>query len=307
MKQNNKGMKTLLAILVIACIVLTLCVSSLNADKEELEYQIDELNTRLTRLIHQVNELDAQLSGALQGINNPGYSEESVMNVSYSISEIDWKNEIMKVDFVITPLKVSDSTRALIDNEKEIHELTRQGHSFVGTVNYPVDDVQYGTMAYLYEGDYENASQQIDWIGAYNGVAKIAQCEFDGFSAYGNDRLTLSGNLNYALNINEEIRDMQLVFGEEVTAVEKNARGSIDVDASELVDCTGYNDSYHEINMFYLKIVTESGITYQIYPDIYGTSSYKVDDSYYECQGIQQTEKVIVVLEDGKKYEFIME
>lgn len=304
MNQGNKGIKIVLAILVVVCIIQAVTIYSLKEDIEYLNNDIYNINARFSGLQSLVWELDEEDEESEE------YEEEYSMDVAYNVAEMDWNKGEMRVDFFITPQSVTDNTRILIDDENKKTELTREGNSFTGSVWYPINSDGYDVSVYLYEGDYEKYGDYVEYISSESWATKVAFAEIDGYTSYGNDKLTIAGKLNYSLKTDEKIKNAKWVFGDTVTELGKDLEGSISVNDSEVVSKEIFDEEYEEELMalesynIYVEFETEKGIIYRIHPAIYESAQYYTEDDSENIayEGMSQDHALVVVMPDGTQY-----
>lgn len=287
MRQNNTGMKIVLVLLVIICVFQGMSLASMEEELQNMSYEMQELSSILRDLRYEVSELQSQ--------------EAVMMDVSYGIDEVDWQEGTLTVSFMVdVPSAVAD-TRVVIDNRIEKLELTRNGNVFSGTMKYPIDDENYTTDAYLYEGSREMVGHYVDNIGIADIMGKFLACEFYGYSSYGNDRLTLAGTLAYQVNLEDKVTSMKLVYnGEEQTLDIRNV-GEKEINVS--IPVTAQNTG-EQMKVLCLEVTTESGIVYKAYPGVDTNNNYEISmDGVFEEVYPDQYYWVEVILPDGTTYE----
>lgn len=284
---RNIGIKVTLVILVVICLIQWGVMSSLTSQVNELEYQLSSVR-------EQVNYQGTLLAD----IQEYGV-EKKLADYSFDVYPFDWDKGIVTFKFTITPYNISENTRVVIDNTLETVELEKNGNSFVGTVDYPIDDYDYETSYHVYNGEVTQGSEVIEWMGASMMAGKMAYAEFDGLTSYGNDKLTLAGNLGYTLNVDEEVRSAKIIFKDNVIDLGKSKEGFAEINVSEEVTLDA-DDCFSEM---YIEFVTESGITYQVYPGFYIDTTYGVDEDMNKSIYVKQEDALVIILEDGTIYD----
>ncbi|MBE5921423.1 MAG: hypothetical protein E7269_01520 [Lachnospiraceae bacterium] len=287
MRQKNTGIKFILVVLVIVCVIQAFHLSSLTSQMEDLNNQLSEVNRKLQDHQYQINDLWEE--------------EKSLFDASYQVISVHWDAGTVQVEFEVEPIIVSEHTRVLVNNQIATTELERQGNSFVGLVEYPINQEDYATEIYLYEGDYEETWETIDWIGAATWASAHAFCGFDGFSAYGNGKITVAGTVKYLLDTEEKVTSARWVVGENVTELDANKEGSISINASEFVGESSTDEDL-EIESVYVELLTESGVTYRLYPEIFAGANYQIDEVEQYSEYVYQPNMLGVILADGTEY-----
>ena len=302
--KDNKLTQVILIILVIICVFQGCSMSSLSS-------QIDEMNNQLNDIKSDISYLQYRLEDVEENVTS---TDSIQVDVSYEISEVDWNTGVVKVDFSVNAVSVSENTRILVGNGYNTYELTKQGNLFRGTVEYPMKADEYETIVYQYEGETEKGYESEGWLSAGTLLSEYMGCVFYGFSSYGNGKLTLAGVLEYELLTDENIKSVQLVTGEKIIELENSKKASIEVNSSEPVTAF-INSSTSEVRHIYVKIIAESGITYELYPNIYAGADYQVyeessmeyaEKDQAESGYINQDNWFVITLPDGTKYETIL-
>ena len=162
----------------------------------------------------------------------------------------------------------------------------------------------YDTYVYQYEGDMEKTSEALEVISAGLLFSEYAGCSFNGFSSYGNGRLTLAGDVTYGLNLEENFKAVRLVVGDKSKELEKSVKGEVALNISQEVKLLGDGEDA-QIREIYVEYVTENDVTYRIYPYIFSGSSYQVGDSKEGCY-VTQESWLTITKEDGTAYEMIL-
>ena len=133
-------------------------------------------------------------------------------------------------------------------------------------------------------------------------------CKFDGFTAYGNEKLTLAGELYYGFKQSESIKEAHLVVGDTSTDIEVGAvgvEGTVPINVSEYVDAS-FEEEHAQIREVCLEFVTESGIIYQLYPYFSAGGCHVIhrgEESMDERYFINQNTWIVIKLPDGTVYE----
>lgn len=292
---NDKLTKVLLVILVIVCVFQGCSISSMNTEIQNLGNRLSDMNRDLSALKYRIDDLEDVVSA--QGIQ---------MDAVYKLSKMNLESGMLEVEFEINPANVTDNTRIVVANGNGSFELTKDGNHFSGIVEYPMNTTDYETIVYQYEGDYEKAYQSMDWIGAGALLSEYVQCSFRGFSSYGNQKLTLAGELDFGLYLNKTITSVQLVIGEQKTKLENGEAGTVPVNVSE--DIGNYERDFNDnIRNIYVEFVTDEGVSYRVYPYINCGSSHEIsNEESSEGDYITQDSWLIVTLPDGTEYEMMI-
>ena len=252
----------------------------------DLEYQLSEVREKVN--YQETLIADLQENGR----------EGSLADYSFDVYPFDWENGTVTFKFTITPNNISDNTRVVIDNTLETVELERSGNSFVGTVDYPIDEYNYETSYQVYNGDVTEGSEIMERIGAHMMAGKVAYAEFNGFMSYGNHKLTLAGDLGYTLNIDEELESAKIVFKDNVIDLGISKEGMAEVNFSEAITL----DAENNFSEVYIEFVTESGVTYQVYPGLYIDATYSVGENS-DNVFVRQEDALVAIMKDGTVYE----
>lgn len=283
---RNKGIKATLVILVVVCLIQWGVISSLTSQVDELIWQLndvrDQVNYQGTLIV------DLQEYGV----------KERLADCSFDVYPIDWEKGTVTFKFTITPTNVSDNTRVVVNNTLDKVELERSGSSFVGTVDYPIDDKDYETSYHIYNGEVAEGSETIEWMGANMMAGKMAYTEFEGLMSYGNGKLTLAGNMAYMFNIDEKVKSSKIIFKDNVIDLGTSTEGFKEINVSEKVT----SDAENNVSEIYIEYVTESGITYQVYPKLFIDTSYSLGEASDKTVYMRQDAAFIVTLEDGTVY-----
>lgn len=295
---RNSGVRVLVTILLIVCVAQIFTMASMSQKTEDLMNDVSTLKQQIYWLQNRVNDLESgETENFLQG------------DVTYSFVHMNWENGRMYVEVVVEPYDVTEYTRFVVSAGEQRFELSKKDEIFVGSIEYPIDEQLYETYLYRYEGETETESELIDWIGAGSYMSQKALCEFEGVAIYGNDRLTLAGNVLYGLDIQEKIVSAKWVTGEKEMSLENNLKGNLEINQSEAVEVT--EDGY--LSDAYVELTTESGVKYCLYPSIYVSTENFVDRDEWsedemdkEMLSMNSESRVKVILPDGKMYEMIL-
>lgn len=295
---NNSGIKVLLVILIVVCLFQSCGLADLND-------QVESLNAQLYNLDNDIDYLDDRLDDVEDMLENGAIQ----MNASYEVSNIDWNAGKINVDFDVEMFDATENTRVLIGTGNERVELTRNGNHFTGIVTYPIDDTEYPAVVYKYEGDYEVQNKQLDWMSAGMLMSKNILCEFEGLSSYGNGKLTLAGEVMYGLNTKEAITSAKLVFEDEEIALQNTLKGEAEINLSKPVTVDGTIEKAKKC--CYVELVLESGMKYQIYPQIYGHLNHKVEVDenggvLEDKRSLYQEYHLEVTTPEGKSYDIAL-
>lgn len=289
MRQNNLGIKVILVVLVIVCIFQGGTLMSLTEELEVVRYEMSNMQVQIRDLNYAVADLQEE--------------EKSSMEVQWGIEEIDWQKGVYVINYAVTVPSATDSTKVVISNGVEAVELERDNRVYSGTMEYPIDHNYYDTTAYLYEGSYEADSVYVDSLGIENLMAKFLMCEFEGYSSYGNDKLTLAGKVFYHVNLEDTVTAMKLVYGDKEQKLSVKDMGEKEINASLPVSVTE-NEANVPIKALYVEVTTDSGIVYKVYPYLAGNNNYEMDfDEETEMLYPDQMSWVDVLLPDGTTYE----
>lgn len=283
---RNKGIKVTLVILVVVCVVQWCVISSLTGQVDELRWQLNDVRD-------QVN-YQGTLIADLQEYG----VEERLAEYSFDAYPIDLENGTVAFEFTITPKNVSDNTRVVINSTLDTVELKRNGNLFKGTVTYPIDDKEYEASYHIYNGEVEAGSENMGWFGANMLAGKIAWAEFDGLMSYGNDKLTLAGNMGYFLNVDDKVKSSKIIFKDNVIDLGTSTEGYKEINVSEKV--TG--DIESNDSKIYIEFILESGITYQVYPGLSVDATYSLGENDDKTINITQENAIVIILEDGTEY-----
>ncbi len=283
---RNKGIKITLVILVLVCIVQWCVISSLISQVDELRWQLNDVRD-------QVN-YQGTLIADLQEYG----VEERLAEYSFDAYPIDLENGTVTFEFTITPKNVSDNTRVVINSTLDTVELKRNGNLFKGTVTYPIDDKEYEATYHIYNGEVEAGSENMGWFGANMLAGKTAWAEFDGLMSYGNDKLTLAGNIGYFLNVDDKVKSSKIIFKDNVIDLGTSTEGYKEINVSEKV--TG--DIESNDSKIYIEFILESGITYQVYPGLSVDATYSLGENDDKTINITQENAIVIILEDGTEY-----
>lgn len=294
---NNSGIKVLLVILIVVCLFQSCGLADLND-------QVENLNAQLHKLDNDMDNLDYRLDDVEDALEDGGVQ----MNASYEVSGIDWNAGKINVDFNIELFDATENTRVMIGNGNDRVALTRNGNYFTGTVVYPIDDTEYPAIVYKYEGDYEVHNKQIDWLSAGLLMSKNIVCEFNGLSSYGNGKLTLAGEVIYGFNTKETITSAKLVFADEEIALQNTLKGETKINLSKPVEVDGTIEKAKKC--FYIEMVTESGLKFQICPQIYAHLNHKVEVGENvvpeDKMPFYQEYHLEVTTPEGKSYDIVL-
>ncbi len=297
MNRNDKSIKVMLVILIVVCLFQGCSISSLNTSVNDLSNGLMQAESKILTMQQQILELEENATdGNLQ------------MDVSYKTSKINLDTGRIEVTFTVNPVLATESTRIIIGNGSGSFELIKDGNIFSGIVEYPLDTSDFETVAYQYEGEFEKGYQSIDWINAGMLLMEYVGCDFSGYASYGNDKLTLAGELTYGMYLKEEISSVKMIAGEKITELENATKGTASVNLSEYV---GDYDSDSEMGARFIcvEFTTADGIIYRVYPGISVGSSYQVGNEvamegpikggYY----FTQENGLMIMKPDGTKYE----
>ena len=288
MRQNNTGMKIALVVLVVVCIFQGMSLTSITTEMDELRNEVNIMG-------HALNDVKYQLTELLNS------QKQEEVDVTWGIEEVDWQNRICTISYVVKVPNATDLTRVVIDSGMKTLELDRENMVFSGRIELPIDNKEYQTKLYLYEGDHEENCQYIDTMGMQYFAAKFFMCDFYGYSSYGNNRLTLAGNFSYDINVEEKVTSMKLVCGSQEQSLSTNTNEEA-VNVSIPINTTN-SQSGTEIKEVYFEIATENGTIFKVYPDLYKMYSYEMGmDEESEMISVGQEGWLMVILPDGTTY-----
>lgn len=297
---NNNGMKVLLVILIVICFFQGCGFVKMAEDIDYLHSDISNLENMLNRLEWRIREVESNED------NN-----DLQMDVSYGIDSVDWENGVINVEFTVSLNSVTENTSVSIGNGNNTAALTKSGNQFVGIVSYPINDENYETILYKYNGASLEASESIEWINEGNLMEKYILCQFDGLSSYGNGKLTLAGTVDYTINVPEQIAGAKLIAGDEIIELGTLQQGRNDINVSKEINMAVDESGRVDVKELYLEVTTEEGIIYRAYPEIYAYENYKVnvnledDENYFEevvVPDAYQNCLLEVVTPQGKTY-----
>ncbi len=296
---KNSGLKLIIVILVVVCLFQGGKIMVLTSDIDFMLSEISDLQNYIYRLEDRIEDLEQSAE-----------SEGMQIEVDFGLDSVDWEEGVLNVEFSVSLADVNENTVVTINNKKETVILTKSNGQFVGKIAYPLDNETYETIVYKYNGDSLVDSETIDWFGAQNLMAKYIMCEFSGFAAYGNGKLTLAGDVDYVINVSEKVTSAELVFEDERVKISDYNSGRVAINSSKNVDETADKDGNIDINSLYLQVDTESGIVFRAYPEIYARTNYEViededmdgiDVEYIE-EDVYQNMLLEVITPSGKNY-----
>lgn len=185
-------------------------------------------------------------------------------------------NVILVVICVALWMKVSALNT---QNEEMLQELER------------ISDSLGDTRVELYEliSDIEDGKTEEELM-----AEELAYFKYDGFTSFGNGRLTMAGDLGYSLNIDENIESMELIYGDQTFEMNAFKEGTVFFEGSEEIDVSKAINDEVRVKILYIRFVTESGKEYKVYPEIYEWMSYQVKDQTFDDLGITQVYEVEV-------------
>jgi hypothetical protein len=227
------------------------------------------------------------------------------MDYDYEMSEVDWDLGKVLAEYSVFIEGVTEDTRVLIQVGKERYELTYDGNEFKGTVGYPMDKNAYETTVYRYEGDMEKSHEIIETSGAGDLLLQQMSCKFDGFTAYGNGKLTVAGELYYGFHTSDTVTEAHLVAGDISTDIKIGKEGTVPINMSEYVDVS-FQEGMAEVRKVCIEFVTESGMIYRIYPYFSADGCYQIhrdEEMMEDGEYIYQDMRIVVTLPDGTTYE----
>ena len=294
--KGNGFLKVVVVLLVIVCVCQGCTMASMQSTIDALDSKVGSLNNAIENLNYRIEDLEG--SGGMTS------------DFSYEMTEFDLESGVVKVKVSVYPVDVTADTRIYIGVENEKYELTKKGTSYEGILEYPMDSIAYETILYQYEGDYQKGYETLDWINVATIVSDKMCCKFDGYTAYGNGRLTLAGDFHYGFDTDITVKEARILSKDQVMDVESIKKGNISLNISEKIDEISEEG---RICMVYLEVVSEDGVTYQIYPEIYAHVNNQVIHNIGEEEmedvilmpdnSICQNMGVVVILPDGTTHE----
>lgn len=294
--KSNKGITILVIILVIVCIFQGCSIASIKTSMEELKNNLARSERELFELRSELKELSEEIY------------DKAAMDVSYEVSQINWEKGTMQVQFVVEPEDVSSNTRILVQVADKKYELSREYGTFHGMIEYPLDEKESETIVYMYAGDVEKDSYEVDELSTGAMLFNKVGCKYDGYISYGNGRLTLAGDLYYGCDLDEEITSVHLVEWGTKTKLDSNLENKTEINLSKEID-NFYNDNIVEIQEIGIEFVLESQAVICVYPELWGSVCYQVDRDdmeYTEGQELYQYAWIVITLPDGTVYECSM-
>ncbi len=286
---RDKGMKAIIAILVIVCVLQMGSISSLKSDVQNLKNSEVQLRRLLEEQSAQIEALESEF-----------YAESHMADTSFGITNVNWEEGRVQFEFTVTPVNITESMRVVVNNTLTSVELTRSGNSYVGTLEYPFDEKTYETSYYIYEGDNEKGSGLIEWLGASTWAAKAMNVSFEGSTFYGNDRFTIAGTMHYYFNIPEELKSLKVVFQDEEIAGDMQKEGTVDINLSKQITIDAEN-CFKEI---YMEFTTASGTIYQVYPTLLRDLMYDMEHNKESLNATAgQLGHMTIIMSDGTIYE----
>lgn len=121
---------------------------------------------------------------------------------------------------------------------------------------------------------------------------EMAQFQYDGFSEFGNKKLTMAGTLTYSINTKSDIEFMELVFGEKTFAMTTDKEGKVSFEGSEAIDITEAIDNDVLVKILYVHVKTTDGQEYNIYPEFSEWMSYEIGNSLLNNMVVEQRYEV---------------
>lgn len=292
---NNSGMKVLLVILVVVCLFQGCTLASMSDEIDNLNVSLENANSNINRLEWRIDDLESMMD-----------ANRLVADITYGVGKVDWEQGVVNIDVSITVNDVAVGTAYSIGNGYGTWELARNGSQVTGTIALPLNNQSYATTLYQYNEGVMTSSEEIDWLGASDFMAKYVLCEFDGMSSYGNGKLTLAGTVEYTINAGETVTNAKLVFGDEELELQNLFYGASEINWSQAVDAIPdeyYNDN---VKVLYLEVTTDAGMVFRAYPEIYANVSNKVNVGEESISGAYQQSRLEIVTPAGATYDIIM-
>ncbi|MBR6697568.1 MAG: hypothetical protein IKL73_04760 [Lachnospiraceae bacterium] len=200
-------------------------------------------------------------------------SEENAnekMRSALIIKGYDLENKKMEVCARAYPAKVTKATKVFVNVEERKMELERHGDFFETIVTIPISlvvdiysDMWFSFSAYEDDKEIDSAHETLNTSIAFSAMLDYKN-EF--YAVYGNDKLTLVGNINYEQFLDREIVDAKLVYFDKTQAIDINNYNNIEVSISEEFE-VDWDIKDNEISSIYIQLETSSGEKYIIYPD----------------------------------------
>ena len=292
---NNKSYKILSLLSVISVVISVFLMYSII----DLRTEIERLRIDKDRLNAEIYDLKDQLSD-LEYLN----SNTSSMEYFYEYTGMDLEKGVMNVKFTIQLFDATENTRLVVSNGSDDFELTAFSGTYTGNVEIPINAKSFDIMLERYEGDLLKGSELIDCLDSGVIISDRVDCWFEGLASYGNNRLTLAGNITYGINIQDSIVNAKFVFADEEIALSKNVKESFEINMSHEVEA----DAEGRYETAYVEILTESGVIYRLYPEVYAYANYQVNVDEFEdiVVNADQEGRLVVVAPNGTEYEMIL-
>ena len=287
---NNSGTKVLVVILIIVCLFQGCSLTSANETMEDLQNRVYDLEFQCQKNADDITALEYELN-----LLKNGESSESEI---CTFKRIDAENGIVVAEFKITPKNINDTTKVVISNTVQSIEMTRSGNTFVGTLEYPIDEEFYETIYYVYDGDVQKEEKEIAALGAGNILVDVIFCEFADEPRYGNDRLTLAGLFAYQCEFGETITSSKLVFGDEELDLGTLKANKVSINMSETISL----DDEKMFEEMYVEFTMKSGAVYRVYPCLNAGYSNKINSDSDERISAYQERAIVIISPDGDMY-----
>lgn len=288
MNRKNTGLKLTIFLLVVVCIYLLYKVTDQSDMIQMLDEKLDRINQRIEKLQVRVEELEETNNGKM-----------SYDATQYGLHRIDWEKGIITWDVEFSVKNATGNTTVVVDNTIEKVELAGNSGVYKGRISYPIDNKDYDTTYYIYNGDVLVDSVRTESMTFDMLAAKMLWVEYDDSAYYGNDKLTVAGKLNWNINPEEEITKLELVFGDERVNLKPAIYGEADINMSQAIRLDG--ERFREL---YMEATDAKGNTYKIYPPITVSHIYEVPQPGVEfnVSHIYQEWEVEITLANGKQY-----
>ncbi len=245
---RNSKQRGFAIVLVVALIVMCIAWNGERRDRKRLESDTEVLRQQLQELQYSVNNLSNQLQ--LQ------QSAETYGDIAYG--KLHPENGTMEVRFFVYPGNEDRAMTATVTYGGEMVELTRTQGYYEGVVEYPLEGKAVDVYARVYSANGEE-QLEIGTICPENWWTTHVKGMFNGYQMSGNGRITMAGELDYLLDVPEELTEARFVAGDKEWELAAEESGRTEVQ---------FSISY-ESETAYLEMIGQSGTTYRLYLPLY--------------------------------------
>lgn len=277
---KNTGTNIMVAILIIVCIIQACAISSLEDTIEDFESRMDNVERRVRENENYIYDL----------LNEN--EKQDLADYEFGIKNVDLITGQVEFEFTITPYNFTENTQIKVSNSIKEVTLTKSGNSFVGSLSYPMNDETYETKYYIYEGNMEKGSRLIDWLGSGLWADKCTYADFEGTTIMGNNKLTLAGNINYYINVDDEIVSSKLVFLDNEIQLGDKFQGNVKINFSESIKGLVKEEYFKEL---YIEFIMESGYVYRVYPYITADLTHNLQGDTEFSEYIYQNDTLEII------------